>query len=68
MNNKQINERRFKVIIKPSIARKLIQAGNQVFDIKPNKGNKEASVFVFENNDKLKKDLKLLLKTKKIQN
>jgi len=46
-----------KVIIKPSIARMLLHKGNQIVDIKPNKDNKNATVFIFELTEKLKNDL-----------
>lgn len=46
-----------RVIIKPSIARKLLHMGNVVVDIKPNKEKLNESVFVFEDTEKLKNDL-----------
>jgi replicative DNA helicase len=62
MENK--NEKKYKIIVKPSVARKLIHAGNQVVDIKSNKSNPEASVFVFLNDDKFKESLKIILQKK----
>lgn len=47
-----------KIITDVAIARKLIQLGNRVIDIKPRHGNPEATVFVFEKNDKLELDLR----------
>lgn len=47
----------YKVIINPSIARQLLQNGNSIVDIKPNSKNNRETVFVFENTDKLLKDL-----------
>lgn len=64
MENETQSNKEYKVIIKPSVARKLIHAGNQVIDIKPNKNNPvEATVFVFRNDDKFKDDLRKIIKS-----
>ena len=51
-----------KVIIRPSIARTLLQKGNPIIDIKPNKDKPLESVFIFENTEKLRNDLTAVLK------
>lgn len=53
-----------KVVTDVATARKLIRAGNKVIDIKPRHGNPEATVFVFEDNIKLNKDIQLVTKQK----
>jgi len=52
----------YKVIIRPSIARTLLHKGNPIVDIKPNKDKPLESVFIFENTEKLKSDLTVVLK------
>ena len=52
----------YKIIVNPSIARKLLHMGNPISDIKPNKNIKTESVFVFEDTDKLKRDLTTITK------
>jgi hypothetical protein len=66
MENEQIQtNKEYKVIIKPSVARKLLKLGNPIIDIKPNKNNPtEATVFVFEKTEKFVEDLKEQLKNK----
>lgn len=51
-----------KVILKPSIARQLLQKGNLIIDIKPNKQKPEETVFVFKDTEKLKNDLTAITK------
>lgn len=55
---KEIKEKEYQVIIKPSVARKLLKLGNVICDIKPNKINKELSVYVFRVDEKFINDLK----------
>jgi hypothetical protein len=43
----------YKIIINPSIARQLLHKGNPISDIKPKKENKNETVFVFEDTEKL---------------
>lgn len=45
-----------KCILNPSMARKLLKAGNPIVDIKANKANKSKSVFIFEVTDKFTGD------------
>jgi hypothetical protein len=52
----------YKIIINPSIARQLLHKGNPIYDIKPKKENKNETVFVFEDTDKLKNDLTAISK------
>lgn len=52
----------YKVIIKPSIARTLLHKGNMIIDIKPNKDKPLETVFVFEDNEKLRNDLTSITK------
>ena len=51
-----------KVIIKPSIARKLFHMGNELIDFKPKKEDKQQTVFVFKKTDKLMNDLTTITK------
>ncbi|MDD4157754.1 MAG: hypothetical protein PHY08_14420 [Candidatus Cloacimonetes bacterium] len=55
-------EQEYKIIIKPSLARRLIKIGHRPVDIKPNKFIKEATVFVFLNTSEFKEDLSNLIK------
>lgn len=59
-----MEEREYKIIIKPSLARRLIKLGHKLVDIKPNKYNRESSVFVFLNTFDFIKDLEGLIKKK----
>lgn len=47
----------YKIIIKPPIARTLLQKGNPIVDIKPNKNNLNETVFIFQDTEKLRNDL-----------
>ena len=49
-----------KLIFNSGIARKLIQLGNKVIDIKPQKENPNKTTFVFEYTDKFAFNLKAL--------
>ena len=46
-----------KCIFTPFVARNLLKMGNPIVDIKPDKNNKDKTIFVFENTEKLKKDM-----------
>lgn len=46
-----------KLIFSQRVAKRLIALGDDVIDIEPNKHNKNKTVFVFEKNDKLSRDL-----------
>lgn len=47
-----------KLILNPTIARKLLHCGNKIIDIKPKKENIRETIFVFELTNKLNNDLK----------
>ena len=51
---------KYKIIYNPSIARQLLHLGNDIKDIKPNKLNKKETIFIFECNEKLLKDLTIV--------
>lgn len=54
-----MEEKKFgKIITDVAIARRLIKMGNRVIDIMPRHGNPVATVFMFENTEKLGKDEK----------
>ena len=48
------------LVFKPQIARQLLKLKNEIIDIKQHRDNKDKSVFVFKNTDKLLNDLKIL--------
>ena len=62
MNNDlfSLEEINTKVILNPAIARKLLQMGNSIIDIKPNKKDGKQTVFIFCFTSKFKKDLESL--------
>lgn len=45
-----------KSVFVPGIARKLLKMGNPIYDIKPKKENPDASIFIFAETEKFKKD------------
>lgn len=51
-----------KEIFTPYVARRLLKMGNKVVDIKPYKGNRDKTVFVFEVNDKFIEDMAIATK------
>lgn len=51
-----------KLIMNPTMARKLLQKGNPIVDIKPKKENPRETIFVFHSTDKLLKDMESLSK------
>ena len=54
-------DKQYKIIFKPSLARKLLKDGNYVVDIKKSRDNENATVFVFENTEKFREDLSRIL-------
>ncbi len=50
-------EMKCKEIFTPYVARRLLRMGNQIVDIKPYKGNKDKTVFVFKVDDKFTEDM-----------
>jgi len=61
----QTKQKEFQVIVKPSLSRKLLKLGHQIIDIKPNRNDKNATVFIFEATKKFWNDLSELKKSKK---
>lgn len=49
--------KKFKEIFTPYVARRLLRMGNPIYDIKPDKNNKEKTIFIFEITDKFQKDM-----------
>ena len=49
-------------IFKPQRVRKLLKKGFNIYDIKADKNNLDKTIFIFENNDKLQKELETLIK------
>ena len=48
-----------KCIFMPYVARRLLKMGNMIVDIKPCKENRDKTIFVFEDTEKLQSDLVL---------
>ncbi len=48
------------LIFTAELAKKLLKLGYTIIDIKPNKENKERTVFVFKNSDELEANLREL--------
>ena len=46
-----------KSVFTPYVARNLLHMGNPILDIKPMKENRDKTIFVFENTEKLQKDM-----------
>ena len=46
-----------KCIFTPYVARRLLKMGNVIVDIKPRKEDRDKTIFVFEDTEKLKKDM-----------
>ena len=46
-----------KSIFTPFVARNLLKMGNPIIDIKPYKEDRNKTIFIFENTEKLQKDL-----------
>lgn len=55
-----------KAIFSARTARQLLRLGNTIIDIKPNKENKEKTVFIFRLDDKFKEDLLTLARMREI--
>lgn len=50
--------KKYKSIFEPRVARFLLKNGNSIFDIKPNKDNPQKTIFIFEETEKFKEDMK----------
>lgn len=55
-----------KAIFSARTARQLLRLGNTIIDIKPNKENKEKTVFIFRFDDKFKEDLLTLARMREV--
>lgn len=49
--------KQYKEIFTPYVARRLLRMGNPIYDIKPDKYNKEKTIFIFEITDKFNSDI-----------
>ncbi|HCC07276.1 MAG TPA: hypothetical protein DEP72_03790 [Clostridiales bacterium] len=49
-----------KLVFNPVVARKLLKRGYHLIDLKPLKENKDKTIFVFKNDDKLVETLRSL--------
>ena len=47
----------YKSIFTAGVARYLLRLGNPIYDIKPDKNNKDKTIFIFEDTNKLKEDM-----------
>ena len=47
----------YKSIFTPGVARYLLNLGNPIHDIKPDKKNNDKTIFVFEETEKFKNDM-----------
>lgn len=50
----------YKTIFSPRVARYLLKEGNSIYDIKPNKDNKDRTLFIFHVTDKFISDLEYI--------
>lgn len=51
-----------KEIFTPYVARKLLRMGNRIVDIKPYKGNRDKTIFIFEADEKFVADMAVATK------
>jgi len=49
--------KQYKEIFTPYVARRLLRMGNPIHDIKPDKTNKDKTIFIFEVTDKFNIDI-----------
>lgn len=47
----------YKSIFTAGVARYLLKLGNPIYDIKPDKNNKDKTIFIFEETEKFMKDM-----------
>lgn len=50
-------DKRYKEIFTPYVARRLLRMGNPIIDIKPDKNNRDKTIFVFEVTSKFNADI-----------
>lgn len=55
-------EKEFKEIFTPYVARRLLKMGNPIVDIKPDKNNRDKTIFVFRITEKFVKDMTIAAK------
>lgn len=63
--NKTVIKKTCKLIFSPAIAKRLLEKENYIVGIKPDKFNKEKTIFAFEITDKFNKDLDEILEDNK---
>lgn len=50
-------DKRYKEIFTPYVARRLLRMGNPIIDIKPDKNNRDKTIFIFEITNKFNVDI-----------
>ena len=50
-------DKRYKEIFTPYVARRLLRMGNTIVDIKPDKNNRDKTIFIFEITNKFNADI-----------
>ena len=50
-------DKKYKEIFTPYVARRLLKMGNPIYDIKPQKENRDKTIFIFEITEKFDKDM-----------
>lgn len=50
-------DKKYKEIFTPYVARRLLRMGNPIVDIKPDKTNRDKTIFVFEITEQFNKDI-----------
>ena len=50
-------DKKYKEIFTPYVARRLLKMGNPIYDIKPQKENRDKTIFVFEITEKFNEDM-----------
>lgn len=50
-------DKKYKEIFTPYVARRLLKMGNPIYDIKPQKENRDKTIFVFEVTGKFNEDM-----------
>ena len=57
LHYKEVNVIETKSVFTPYVERKLLHMGNPILDIKPMKENRDKTIFIFKNTEKLRKDM-----------
>ncbi len=52
-------KKEYKEIFTPYVARRLLRMGNPIYDIKPDKNNRDKTIFIFEITDKFNVDISI---------